>query len=146
MQGRATYRIPGGVHAPAQAREIVSLTVGASLPEDSLRELQLMVSEVVTNSVMHGECGELDELELAVAWNFGKIRLEVTDPGPGFRLTGPDPDRPGGWGLAVVESLSDRWGIDRTERTRVWFELTPDEQSMSDIVGMGQPARAAVGG
>ena len=38
-----------------------------------------------------------------------------------------DPDRPGGWGLALVESMSDRWGIERGDRTRVWFELDTEE-------------------
>jgi hypothetical protein len=34
-----------------------------------------------------------------------------------------DPDRSSGWGLHLVETLADRWGIERQAGTRVWFEL-----------------------
>ena len=51
--------------------------------------------------------------------------FEVTDPGPGFE---PKPVTPsfyqtGGWGLYLVEQLSDRWGVIRGKATTVWFEL-----------------------
>ena len=31
--------------------------------------------------------------------------------------------KPGGWGLFLVEKLSDRWGVARNQLTRVWFEI-----------------------
>jgi two-component sensor histidine kinase len=124
VQGRITYRIDGGLKAPKRARDALALTVGASMPDDSLRELELLLSEVVTNSVMHGECGQGDQIEVAIAWDLGRIRLEVYDDGPGFRLSEPDPDRPGGWGLHLVELMSERWGIERGNRTLVWLEYS----------------------
>jgi two-component sensor histidine kinase len=72
---------------------------------------------------MHGQAGQDDEIELVLSWSVKRVRLEVADEGPGFQAHGPDPDRPGGWGLALVESMADRWGIERGDRTRVWFEL-----------------------
>jgi anti-sigma regulatory factor (Ser/Thr protein kinase) len=51
----------------------------------------------------------------------------VTDSGPGFEPEQPRPtphvDRPGGWGLCLVDRLADRWGVDSGNRTAVWFEL-----------------------
>ncbi len=75
--------------------------------------------------MVHGGASEEDQIELALSWNVDRVRLEVTDHGPGFQMIDPEPEpeRPGGWGLALVETISDRWGIERGERTRVWFEL-----------------------
>ena len=36
-----------------------------------------------------------------------------------------DFDEPGGWGLVLVERIAASWGVERAERTRVWFELAP---------------------
>jgi hypothetical protein len=53
------------------------------------------------------------------------LRVEVCDPGPGFEVREPplDMERPSGWGLYLVRELADRWGVDHTKQTRVWFEL-----------------------
>ena len=122
-----SFQIPGGAEAPHRAREIVTLTIGASLPSPLVERAKLLISEVVTNSVMHGGSGEGEEIGVAVAWSPARIRMEVVDTGQGFRQTAPDPDRPGGWGLHLVETLSERWGIERSTRTLVWFELAPTE-------------------
>jgi anti-sigma regulatory factor (Ser/Thr protein kinase) len=123
VQGRATFQLPGGTQAPARAREIVGVTIGVVLPEDQAYQASLLTSEIVSNSVLHGRASEKDQIELAMSWSAELVRLEVTDDGPGFQIPPHDPDRPGGWGLALVETMSDRWGIERGERTRVWFEL-----------------------
>ena len=123
MQGRATFQLPGGAQAPARAREIVGVTIGVVLPDEQAYQASLLTSEIVSNSVMHGRASDEDRIELVMSWTPELVRLEVTDEGPGFQVSDHDPDRPGGWGLALVESMSDRWGIERGERTRVWFEL-----------------------
>lgn len=125
MQGRATFQLAGGVQAPARARQIVTVTIGVVLPEAVAYQASLLTSEIVSNSVLHGRAGEDDEIELALSWNVDRVRLEITDEGPGFQVStaGPNPERPGGWGLALVETMSDRWGIERGDPTRVWFEL-----------------------
>ena len=54
------------------------------------------------------------------------LRVEVTDQGAGFEPTvlRPDPgERPGGWGLWLVDQLTDRWGVDFSHSTRVWCEF-----------------------
>jgi anti-sigma regulatory factor (Ser/Thr protein kinase) len=123
VQGRATFQLPGGTQAPARAREIVGVTIGVVLPEAQAYQASLLTSEIVSNSVLHGRASEEDQIELAMSWSADLVRLEVTDEGPGFQVPQHDPNRPGGWGLALVETMSDRWGIERGDRTRVWFEL-----------------------
>ena len=53
------------------------------------------------------------------------LRVEVHDPGSGFELeqAPTDPLRASGWGLVLVAELADRWGVDQSPRTRVWFEM-----------------------
>jgi anti-sigma regulatory factor (Ser/Thr protein kinase) len=66
-----------------------------------------------------------DLIKLVVVAGDRALRIEVCDPGRGFEVTEPDPDpaRPSGWGLYLVRELSDRWGVERSVQTRVWFEL-----------------------
>lgn len=54
------------------------------------------------------------------------LRVSVTDDGFGFE---PDLDAPpreramGGFGLVLVDRISDRWGVIRDRPNVVWFEL-----------------------
>jgi|SRR5215207_198322 len=85
--------------------------------------LALMVSEVVTNALLHG--GREHDVELVVRAEDTTVRVEVCDYGDGFV---PAPKAlhhagEGGYGLYLVEQLSDRWGWSREDCTRVWFEV-----------------------
>jgi anti-sigma regulatory factor (Ser/Thr protein kinase) len=90
-----------------------------------LDNLRLMVSELVTNSIRHAGLSEGSRIELIVQVGSGRIRVEVIDPGPGFlpRPVTPSLYQTSGWGLYLVDQLSDRWGVIRGAFTRVWFEL-----------------------
>ena len=115
--------LPSTSAAPARARGALHQIAGRVSPE-RLRDVTLLVSELVTNAVRHAE-GEA--VRLVVALTGGVLRVEVHDPGRGFALRTPptDPMRASGWGLVLVEELSDRWGVDGSPRTRVWFEMDP---------------------
>lgn len=95
------------------------------MPEEQLNELRLLVSELLTNSVRHGNGGS-SWIKLQVDVCRDSVRVVVSDQGPGFRpepAPRPHTDRPGGWGLCLVDRLTDRWGVDLDGETRVWFEL-----------------------
>lgn len=85
--------------------------------------LELAVSELVTNALVHGD----GAIEVAVEAGGGQVRLEVGDeggdlPGPSVRAGAGPEAPPGGWGLRIVGQLADRWGTDRVaEGTRVWM-------------------------
>lgn len=100
------------------------------MPTDTLERLRLLVSEIATNAVRHtgliSEPGFGGEVGLRLTVSPGTVRVEVTDPGPGFERPGrpsPDPERGSGYGLYLVDKLTDRWGVDRGGPNRVWIEL-----------------------
>jgi anti-sigma regulatory factor (Ser/Thr protein kinase) len=85
------------------------------------------VSELVTNSILHGGAGPEDPVRLDINTKGGKVRIEVTDLGPGFEpglaqsVRAPE----GGFGLAIVDRLASRWGTSNGGRC-VWFEIKQD--------------------
>jgi anti-sigma regulatory factor (Ser/Thr protein kinase) len=108
----------------AEARRALS-EIEAHVSARRLEDARLLVSELVTNAIRHAGLSDVDRITLILEVEDASLRIEVCDPGPGFELAEPTPDpaRPSGWGLYLVRELSDRWGFERDEQTRVWFEL-----------------------
>ena len=93
----------------------------AGLSPERCDDALLLASELVTNAVLHGRsevCVEVEERGAV-------LRVSVLDensrhPAP----VAEDPDALDGRGLALVEALSQRWGVeDRPLGKAVWFEL-----------------------
>jgi anti-sigma regulatory factor (Ser/Thr protein kinase) len=107
--------------APTAARRAVERLAGR-VDDDLIPEVRLLVSELVTNSVKYGGEGAIT-LKID-ADRPGKVRAEVIDQGLGFIPVARD--RPateaGGWGLHLVQTLSNRWGVHEGS-THVWFEI-----------------------
>jgi anti-sigma regulatory factor (Ser/Thr protein kinase) len=122
-----TIELRGGPAAVGAARHAIEeLADQEQLPR--VDDLRLLVSELVTNSVLHGGAGPNDRVQLRVDHPNGHVRVEVCDNGHGWvehmRSTSLDSEQPpGGWGLMLVGALADRWGVCAGERTCVWFEL-----------------------
>jgi anti-sigma regulatory factor (Ser/Thr protein kinase) len=96
------------------------------LPPEKLEDVRLVVSELVTNSIRHAGLLPDDQILLRVVTWGGLVRGRVCDPGSGFEKPSeprPRPDFSGGWGLPIVERISDRWGVERNSQTCVWFEI-----------------------
>ena len=117
-------RTAGGRHAPERVRAWLQATT-EWLPDELENHLLLLTCELVNNSVLHGEAGEDDVIEVELRTTRTGLRAQVTDPGRGFAPTGRsrELDEPGGWGLVLVERMAAAWGVERDTRTRVWFEL-----------------------
>ena len=87
----------------------------------------LIVSELVTNSVLHANVGPDETVTVECRALPGLLRITVTDPGsqlhPHLRSPG-DPAR-GGQGLRLVDALCSTWGVirDPAGTTSVWCEL-----------------------
>ena len=113
--------IPRDAKAPWHARRAVERLEG-TVDDDVRPDVMLLVSELVTNSVKYGENGGL-RLEID-AQGPRKLRVEVVDQGGGFVPVARDrpANEPGGWGLHLVEALTDRWGVYEGS-THVWFEI-----------------------
>jgi hypothetical protein len=95
---------------------------GDALGPTRTQRLDLVVSELVTNAVLHGQ----GEVQLRLVVDGERIYGEVIDQGGGFEreVRQRGPEELGGRGLMIVEALSARWGI-HEGTTHVWFELAP---------------------
>jgi anti-sigma regulatory factor (Ser/Thr protein kinase) len=118
---RALYKIEAQPEGPAKARRIIAEELSARLSARELEDVKLMVSELVTNGIVHGRQEDDVPIMLDLCVN-GDIRCAVLDHGPGFAARAREPASQG-WGLCLVEQLSDRWGMQCSpRRTEVWFE------------------------
>ena len=115
-------RIGGDELAPRQARREVA-ALRPEVDSSVLATTELLVTELVTNSVRHAGA---NAVELAVSVDPRRVRVEVANAGAPFtprdRKDAPEPDP--GWGLFLVDELSDAWGVHGAAgRQRVWFEI-----------------------
>ena len=121
---------PGAVrHARRALDDLIGLA-----SEASLEDARLLVSELVTNSVRHGNLVAGQEIQLRVDIEGEVLRVEVGDPGGGFELqprtAGSQEDS--GWGLYLVGRLAERWGVSSDGSTMVWFEI-PLQRGANEI-------------
>ncbi len=122
----AEVDLPSGRSAPGAARMIVAHCLIGLVAPPILRDAELLVSELVTNSVKHGELSESDIVRVSVYLAADTLRLEVENPGTAGVVASRPPDRgvrAGGFGLQLVGLLAARWGVSRTASTNVWFEM-----------------------
>ena len=114
---------------PRLAREFVTthfggLSAQARPPHDVCTDVVLLVSELVTNVVRHGEIPA--SLRLSVVAD--TVRVSVHDSGdghPASPLPVDDPDRRHGRGLVLIDALSSAWGVHDTGPGKdVWFDIS----------------------
>jgi anti-sigma regulatory factor (Ser/Thr protein kinase) len=120
---RLHLQLRPGPEAAGEGRHSLDRLEG-SLDDRQLGELRLLVTELLSNSVRHA--GTKDWITLDVDIYANAVLAVVTDNGCGFEpapVPQPHLDRPGGWGLCLVDRLADRWGVNRENGTAVWFEM-----------------------
>jgi anti-sigma regulatory factor (Ser/Thr protein kinase) len=125
-----SFQFPPAEDAPAQARAALEV-FDQILAPNVLEDLQLVVSELVTNSVKFGPKRAIT-LVLTVG-NDGVVTGEVIDQGDGEQAKVEmtvEPTVAGGWGLHLVDSVSQRWGVHEGS-THVWFEIGPNRREAS---------------
>ncbi len=110
--------------APSVARSAVVQALTGRVDGRVLADAELVVSELVTNSVQHAGLSADDFVRIGAAVTEGVLRLEVDNPGATGTVAPRDPDSErSGFGLRIVETLADAWGVSRKGHTRVWVEL-----------------------
>ena len=89
--------------------------------EEQADVAELIVSELAANVVRHADTS----FEVGVEVDDRVIRLSVSDGAAvDLRVTAAAGDATSGRGLAIVESLAYRWGVERTTIGKtVWVEL-----------------------
>lgn len=112
--------LPRDPSAACDARRVLRRRLDDTLHQDVLDALSLVVSELVTNAVMHGQGAIRFRLQL----DAGDLRGEVIDDGGGFEheLHAAGPSATSGRGLLIVDRLTARWGV-HEGTTHVWFEM-----------------------
>ena len=111
-----TLQVESNAEAPGRSRSLLA-EMKSSL-EPRYDDVLLVVSELVTNSVRHSDTKGID---VKVETGDHRIRVEVSDDGPGFTIETPRGD---GMGLSLVDKLSEDWGLTSSDRFTVWAELS----------------------
>jgi anti-sigma regulatory factor (Ser/Thr protein kinase) len=121
------FNLRAGPLAASEARHAFA-AADDSLSEEERQPILLLLTELVTNAVRHGEGADRPRgVAVKVMACDAGVGASVTNPGAAFEWHGresDDPLEPGGYGLLLVDRMASRWGIERTAgSTTVWFEL-----------------------
>lgn len=116
------WTLPFDMSAASVARARVAETVGS---DPRAEDIGLVVSELVTNAVEHGEPPVMLSVDSGNDSRHPVIRVTVTDEGGGEpRIRDAAGHATGGRGLALVEMLASRWQWRRDgKRLTVWAEF-----------------------
>jgi len=119
---RDCRRFAGALASVTSARRFVADALG-QLPKPVLESVELMVTELASNCVMHASA----DFEVCIVRAAGVLRVEVTDSGSGLPvLKHPDINDLRGRGLLIVKELADEWGVVRRAGhvgKMVWFAV-----------------------
>lgn len=132
MTDELNFELAGGPYAVTAAR-LALAELDDRLDESQAFDVRLLVSELVTNSVQHAQVGPEDSIQMKISMGGERVRVEITDHGPGFDpptdAGGSERDR--GWGLFFVAQLASRWGVEAGDPGCVWFEIdrSPGEEA-----------------
>jgi anti-sigma regulatory factor (Ser/Thr protein kinase) len=123
--GCARLRLACDPSVVAEARRAVGRFEPA-VPGQVLDSARLVITELVTNSIVHGIREGDGWVDVTIERRPFCLRIEVADPAstglrPVLRPVGPRSTS--GWGLQLVDRLATEWGVDTGAGTRVWCEL-----------------------
>ncbi|ASY34175.1 MULTISPECIES: ATP-binding protein [unclassified Streptomyces] len=142
-------RLPRRRASVRKARDFAREVAGAWGYRELADALALVVSELVTNAVVHARCGAGRQVALTLVRGNGAVRVEVRDSGRGMpvpRAAVPFTEE-SGRGLAVVDAVAADWGVrDEVVGKTVWalLALEPDASNVS-ANGREVAARATPG-
>jgi serine/threonine-protein kinase RsbW len=125
LVGPFEFTLTAALTAPVAARAAVTAWMAGHVSETTLADAQLLVVELVANSVRHADAPDDALVSIRAEIRGDALHLEVEDRGSGGSIArrAPDLQHGGGFGLNLVEALSQRWGVDRDAGTRVWVEI-----------------------
>jgi two-component sensor histidine kinase len=119
------FELASGPMAGSGARREL-LAGNGTLPSSVRDDVLLLVTELVTNAVCHSSAGPDGLVRVELRRGADVVRVAVSDEGTGFTTDAPleRSEAVGGWGLALVDRIADRWAITPTASgTCAWFEI-----------------------
>jgi serine/threonine-protein kinase RsbW len=124
---QVTFHLPPARGSAPKARQRLRTAMGTWGDESSRGDAELLLTEVVTNGVLHAR----SPMEVHLSVERDLLRAEVSDGSP-LAPVGREPDEFGGRGLLILDALASSWGVsgDASAGKTVWFELA-DSASLS---------------
>ena len=116
-----TVDLPADASGATRARELARQQLAGSQSPEVLDTVTLVVTELVTNAVLHAQT----DLRLMIETRHGRVRIAFEDHAPSLpQRVDAEPDALTGRGLALVEHLSSSWGVDASASGKVvWSEI-----------------------
>lgn len=125
--------------AAAVARRRLGRDLTGRLNPQQFSDLKVVVSELVTNAVIHGHGG----IRLRILVTGEDVKGEIIDEDGGLEHDGRDVgvDQLQGHALLFVQRLTSRWGV---HKGTTWFEMSPAaEQRYRRLAPAVRPPDAA---
>ena len=117
-----TVDLPPEPKSATQARSLTRDYLQSSCPREAIEIAALLITELVTNAVLHART----PIVVSVESSPGTVFLAVDDKAAGEPVARDyGIDAATGRGIKLVRELSTRWGVDRSGvGKRVWCEIT----------------------
>jgi anti-sigma regulatory factor (Ser/Thr protein kinase) len=119
----AVITLPAELSSVRAARTFVQAhCVAVHLSDERCDDALLLASELVANAVLHGR----SEVCVEISRERGRLRVAVLDENSRHPVpVSEDPNALDGRGLALVDALAERWGVEQRPMGKaVWFELS----------------------
>lgn len=110
-----------GSIAPARDR-LRGVLEAAIAPDWLVHDAELILTELVTNAIQHAD----PPIEVVLRVGDDDLTIEVSDHSPGSPpcQQPPDINRIGGWGLAILATVTAAWGFTaHHDHKVVWAQL-----------------------
>ena len=118
-----SLRLPPDPISARRGRSALRLEVArwGHLDRDQLDVLELLASELITNSLLHTDT---PVLEVTATQDHRGVCVTVTDADCDRPVRLRSPGTLAGRGLVLVDALADTWGVDyQDDGKAVWFRL-----------------------
>jgi two-component sensor histidine kinase len=117
------FTFPANEKTPRLARRALDGEL-AYLGADAESRMRLVMSEIVTNAVRHGDLAPGDRIHVSVDLTDEGARVEVRQPTRAEAASRTQGGDDGGYGLELVDELTQAWGMEPGPPGVVWFEIT----------------------
>lgn len=120
-------RFPPRPSSVGQARRMIRDLLADAGREDLVETAELLVSEIVTNALVHAGT----PIDVEVCFVGGGLRIEISDGSPHVPSPrGYGPSAGTGRGLMLLEELVEDWGVLPEDPGKtVWFHIATDPDS-----------------